>query len=824
MAVVFAAMACLGFGAIARADVKLLDDGNNPVPIYTAANPSSQEANAAKELARYFEKMTGAKFDVRKLEGAPPERAILIGDADKALSAGLTPDSFRIVAKGQRVSIVGGNAQGVLYGAFALLEEHMGCRWWSHDEEDVPTGKKTLSLPEMDRTVKPLFEMHEPWNREAQSGKDFFNAKARTTSWEDFSGGHSLYPLLTPYAKDHPEIYPQGKDGTRKANDLHFCYLAPNIAEALADALSKQVDERKGNVKDVIYFAGMGDWYGGMCECDACKKVYEEETWTDPDGRKKPGYTGTLLRMINKTAEILEKKYPGIRVGTFAYMSLEAPPSKTKPRDNVVIRIPRLRHCTVHPAETCEKNQSFLRNTQRWCELAPGRTYIWEYGVSFKHYWTPFPCLVSMSENLRLYHRLGIRGVQIQGNYTSTGSDLVVMKNYVWRRLMWEPKGETRAILKEFCDGYYGPASAEMLEYVDALENSVNKPTVIHADEFAGHSWLTADVRKAMAEARDKALAKAAGNETFTRRVKEATVSLDAIELWKPGAFEERDGKLVRKDIGEYTLPKTLDMIKHLRGGGSSEWSSGRSQQMHLIALQGGPVYTIGSSPLQAKVAPLLRGQIRQINWQGKGLLDVADRPNAKGYPFIGGSYVDAGMAFMVADDNDEGNAKPSTRKLRMHGESGVGNWSPETKQKVWLNVEAPDDGSIRIVGEARRVSASDGKRGSRVTTTYEIGKKWDGFAIEVEASPGKWTLIETKDGKEAAIPENAAALRVTLPMQGCVVEDRIMSPRVTGGTITVDHKTGTATTVVNTSEADIPANGTATFISRKITAQALTK
>jgi hypothetical protein len=48
--------------------------------------------------------------------------------------------------------------------------------------------------------------------------------------------------------------------------------------------------------------------------------------------------------MINKAAEILEAKYPGIQVGTLAYMSLEAPPAKTVPRDNVIVYVPRLRH------------------------------------------------------------------------------------------------------------------------------------------------------------------------------------------------------------------------------------------------------------------------------------------------------------------------------------------------------------------------------------------------------------------------------------------------------------------------------------------------
>ena len=57
--------------------------------------------------------------------------------------------------------------------------------------------------------------------------------------------------------------------------------------------LDGEIVKRKVNIQDFIYFAGMGDWYGGMCECDECRKVYEEETWTDADGKKHPGYSAT---------------------------------------------------------------------------------------------------------------------------------------------------------------------------------------------------------------------------------------------------------------------------------------------------------------------------------------------------------------------------------------------------------------------------------------------------------------------------------------------------------------------------------------------------
>ena len=108
------------------------------------------------------------------------------------------------------------------------------------------------------------------------------------------------------------------------------------------------------------------------------------------------------MRMINSTAEILEKEFPGIQIGTFAYMSLEAPPAKTRPRHNVAIRLPRLRHDTVRSILEADKNQSFRRNLDRWAELAPGRLFIWEYGANFRNFLKPFPCLYLPSKHRTL--------------------------------------------------------------------------------------------------------------------------------------------------------------------------------------------------------------------------------------------------------------------------------------------------------------------------------------------------------------------------------------------------------------------------------------
>lgn len=810
------AVTAASLATAARAELTLIREGQDPCPIYQAARPAGQERTAAAQLASYLKAISGAEFPVQAVPETLPERGIFIGPLDPALAEGLGPDDFRIRVDGQRLHIAGGSPKSTLYGVFALLEDHLGCRWWSRNEEHVPSGQTTLTLAAMDRTVRCPFSMYGVWNREAQSGENQFVFKARTKGTEVFSGNHTLYPLLTPYAEAHPEIYPMNKTGERKANKLHFCYLAPGIAEALADALSREVEKRKGNVKGVIYFAGMGDWYGGMCECADCKAVYEEEAWTDPDGRRKKGVTGTLLRMINRTAELLEEKYPGIRVGTFAYMSLEAPPAKTVPRDNVVLWVPRLRHCTVHAATECGKNASFRRNVERWCELAPGRVYIWEYAAHFGgNFMNPFPCLSSMAANLAYYRSIGIRGVEIQGNYVSTGGDLAVLKNYVWRKLFWNPELDARALLTEFCEGYYGPAAADILAYVDTLEKSVRGPEPVCADEFAGQSYLTAAVRAEMRRLRGQALASAAGAEPYTRRVLEATVGMEVLDLWKAGPLAEEGDKLIRTDLGGYTYPRALEMLAHTREASPKEWGLFRGYHLSVPPMHGGPLVRLAAGDVEVRVAPALNGRLRQILFRGEPLLYVETNHKEKGYPQLGGSDMYAGARTYTLE------GEPTDRALRMVADSGISAWSANTKLIVGQTVRMTDEGAIEIAADVRMVADRD-TRNATVTTVYLAPKDPAGFGVEVLGAEGGWTAVSLADGGKADLPAGATALRLRLPGKGCAVIDRFLAPAVTSGSIAHDAAKGLLTTVVGTAAVPAPKTGTEPLLTRRIEVQPL--
>jgi len=773
-----------------------------PAPVLIRSDAPPREKQAAEALARYLSQMSGVEFKVIAAEQEIPERAILVGEVDAQPPDGVSDEGFVIRAEGGRLRICGGTPHATTFAVFSLLEEQLGCRWWSWNEEDVPTAE-TIEVLAQNTHIEPAFRRHNVYNREAQNRRNDFSYKLRTISLTNFTGGHNLCPLLKPYAEKNPDFLPMDKEGVRKFNNLHMNYTADGIDAALAEALKQHVVKRKGDVRNVIYFAGMGDWYGGMDMSPESKRIYDAETWTDPDGRKKPGYSATLLRMINGTAEILEEEHSGIQVGTFAYMSLEAPPAKTRPRDNVAIRMPRLRHDTVRSVLESEKNQSFRRNLDRWLQLAPHRVYIWEYGANFQNFLRPFPCLRSIAENIKYYHQAGVAGISIQGNYVATGGDLAVLKNYVWAKLLWDPTREIDELVAEFCTGYYGPAADEMAAYVNLMEQSVRGQPPISADEFDTRlAWMTPELVERARALFQQALAKTKGDDSdpYFRRVKEAEVGLEAWLLWKEGPLVEDGENLIRADLGMDTFPRAQSLVKYCRDASPREWGNGVKYRMSFLVLHGGPLPTLTQRPVTVKIAPVQNGQIRTVLYKNQVAIDQ--------------SRVKLTLGSVTYElTSREGN------RVEMKADLGVSMWSPAGgKQTGHQIIELEPDGVISCSGEVERRGSGSPTNQAVFESVYQVGKEPEKLSVEYQGGDGAWKRVHVDPQNAKASISTAAHFRITRHDRGLEIDDRYTAPEgVPTATVQYDSEAGTVLLSVDMGTVQVPRKGRVGFGQREI-------
>jgi len=745
------ALLCFASGLCAQTGTGvLLSDQDQPISLVFQGWTPSESDSMKADFGPILEKLSGRPAETSALPSdAQPSPGALV--LRRIMDPESPDDAFQIRTVEGRVEISASAPMGLRFGFYELMER-LGCRFWAWDAEEIPLSS-SLTVGAMDYSWSPPFQVHDQMNREAMTRKSDFVHKIRAVSPVQFTGGHTIQPLLRSFAEANPkEVFPlvkirdkQSKAVTkevREFNNLHYCYTAEGIAEALAAELEKEVVKRGGDLKHFIYFAGMGDWYDGFCECERCEKVYAEEAWTNPDGKVLPGYSATLLRMINKTAGILDGKYPGIQVGTFAYMSLEAPPALTVPRANVSIYVPRLRHSANTAAnDPASANRQFWLNLERWCEIAKDRVYVWEYGASFNNFVHPYPVLPIIAESIKAYHKLGVRGLMIQGNYSSMGGDAVVMKNWVFSKVMSDPSLDPERLIMEFTEGYYGPAGTAVREYIKVLDAAARFPHTANYHEFSDPltTYLTPGVIKDLSErlASAKSAVSAPEHAEFLARIQDLAFGVEAARLWTTGPFKEQDGRFIRADFGYDTFPEALELLKsNRRETGISEYSTGRAKWLDFLSRHGGPVATLKEEDLKVKVWPADKGAI--------GLVLVGH------VPVIQRTW-DGSLRFTQFE------GQPEPKKARLFGDAGVGAWSPDTKQIFTQDIELLNSRRILLNYSLMGVAPNARSAVHDINTSYPVKSSAADLKISYRDSAGAWQEV-------AARPAVGSKTPITLP------------------------------------------------------------
>ena len=80
-----------------------------------------------------------------------------------------------------------------------------------------------------------------------------------------------------------------------------------------------------------------------------------------------------------------------------------------------------------------------------------------------------------LGPNARFFAAHGVRGLFEQGCYTTRGGEFDELRAWVLAKLLWNPADDDRALIREFVDGYYGPAAPWIAEYLNLLHDTTEK-------------------------------------------------------------------------------------------------------------------------------------------------------------------------------------------------------------------------------------------------------------------------------------------------------------------------------------------------------------
>lgn len=534
------------FAVQAGADIELVKDGRTKYSVVLAKDASPSEHWAASELKLFMRQMSGVVLPYAQDGENVPEKAILIGNCEALKSLGVDIDfndlgdeGFVIKTVGNRIIIAGGKLRGTMYGVHGFLES-LGCRFLTDTVNKVPK-RPNITLGNIDTKEKPAYEYREVLIREAM--KPDYAARNRCNSnsagldakrgWGLFYYPfvHSFYQLVPreTYWDTHPEYYSMVK-GVRVKQPTQLCMSNPEVVKIATQTV---LDWMRDHPEAKIYSVSQNDCQN-RCECPACKAIEEEEG----------SPSGLMLRFVNAIAAETAKVYPDKLIDTLAYMWTEKPPKITKPLANVRVRLCPIYCCEAHPYETCDfqSNVDFMSNLKAWSQVT-NNLYIWHYNTDFSHYLMPFPDYRQLMDTAKMYRNYGVKGIFWEGNYNGGTTELGELRSYLLAKISWNPDIDGEAVMKEFCDDYYGKSGKYIYEYIQVLEDKVSKDN-IHMRIWAAPNspYVAPDVIAELDAIMAKSLS-AADSPEILHRVQQACLPLKYVKLMRPIMLKETKGK-----------------------------------------------------------------------------------------------------------------------------------------------------------------------------------------------------------------------------------------------------------------------------------------
>ena len=141
--------------------------------IVMASGASPSEKHAAQELQKFILKISGATLPIVDEETAPKSRLVVIGRgtmqnklAPNIAFDKLGDEGFTVRRVGNSIVIAGGRLRGTMYGVYYLLDEVLGCRWYTSFVSKIPKSK-TIYINRLDIVSQPDFEYREPYYTDA---------------------------------------------------------------------------------------------------------------------------------------------------------------------------------------------------------------------------------------------------------------------------------------------------------------------------------------------------------------------------------------------------------------------------------------------------------------------------------------------------------------------------------------------------------------------------------------------------------------------------------------------------------------------------------
>lgn len=559
-------------------ELPLAEGGKSQYVIVIPENASPPVRHAADELANFLQQMSGASFTIQTDNAQPAaECEILLGNSRRLLELGINIDwqklgkeGYVLKTVGKRLVIAGGEPRGTLYGVYGLLEDHLGCRWFTPDCSRIPHYDRLLVGP-LDETVIPVLEYREPYTYDCFDGDWCARNRVNSSSGRlgpqhggkvRFGSGffvHTFNRLVPPekYFDEHPEYFSL-VNGKRLKDHSQLCCTNEDVVRIVTEEILRAMEQ---DPEAFVFSVSQNDWHN-YCQCDKCQALAQAE-----DSQIAP-----VLQMVNRVAEAVAQRFPDKAVETLAYQWTRKPPKTMRPRANVIVRLCSIECCFSHPLATCDlpANRAFVEDLQGWAKIG-NRLWVWDYVTDFRHYFLPFPNQRVRNDNIKLFVANNVTGIFEQDTYNTPNSELAALGGYMTAKFLWNPNYDENLAMSEFLEGYYAAAAPLIRKYIDLLHDRVEKEN-IHCSIWIppSHPHLTDELLVQADQLWQSAEEAVAGDATLLQRVKIGRMSVDYAILERARTAPD---KLPLGPLAKKRFQPFIDMIQPAGITRLNEWS-----------------------------------------------------------------------------------------------------------------------------------------------------------------------------------------------------------------------------------------------------------
>lgn len=261
--------------------------------------------------------------------------------------------------------------------------------------------------------------------------------------------GHNLKKIVGN--KPDVKVYAHISDTLCRSQ---FCFTSPELYRIIESYILDQYGVGASEYSAKICIMPQDNKMA--CTCHRCVKIGNRE------GNATPAVTQMICR--------LAKRFPHHTFFTSSYHTTSIPPNNILP-DNVVAIISAIDLPMRVDFSKTKGYEKFMETVKGWSRVCK-KMYVWDYERNFDDYLSPFPCLKAMQARIKLYQKVGIRGVFLNGSGDEY-SAFDDMQTVVLAQMLNNPDIDVDKAVEDFFREAYPQTWQLLTDYYLGLERVV---------------------------------------------------------------------------------------------------------------------------------------------------------------------------------------------------------------------------------------------------------------------------------------------------------------------------------------------------------------